>query len=427
MRYVRLMTVAVMVCGGGCLLDDGGDVGVTNPQTPPAPDAGAGTMTPGHGSGTGRASSGSGTGMTMGSGTGTGTDAATETDTGTDVAVAADASDAAPPTAVTCPGTQGTVLATEAPGGIITLALDSTNLFWTFGPDVGADLSDGGTWPATGQVRSVPKVGGGASTISSTEDFPAGIVVAGQNVYWGTWRGPSREPTPVRWAPVAGGAPADFSSPTNAAFGFGEYGLAADDTALYWFGGADQLLSEPLAGGGAADLSGPPGVVAFSEALDATNVYWMGTDLQVADVCDSSGCGAALGVFAAPKAGGTAHVIATYGLNVEPAVFTGIAADASGVYWTDPYGSIMTVPSVGATPITLVAGSGTGGWSGGPLAIDATSVYWADESATLRSVPKGGGATTTIATGETEPQSLAVDESFVYWANGCGQIKKTAK
>jgi hypothetical protein len=165
--------------------------------------------------------------------------------------------------------------------------------------------------------------------------------------------------------------------------------------------------------------------------VDATNIYWLGTDTQALDISGPMGSGAALAVFAAPKTGGTAQVVASYGLDIAPTPYNGIAADATGLYWSDPYGSIMTVPSVGATPVTLAAGSsGTVGWSGGPLAMDATNVYWADENggpATLRSVPKAGGTTTTIATGETQTQSVAVDESFIYWANGCGQIKKIAK
>jgi hypothetical protein len=238
-------------------------------------------------------------------------------------------------------------------------------------------------------------------------------------------------PTPVRWAPISGGTPSDFASPVGAPFGFGELAITADDANLYWAGGAAQLLSEPLGGGGVTDLTGSPGVVAFTAAVDATNIYWLGTDTQALDISGPMGSGAALAVFAAPKTGGTAQVVASYGLDIAPTPYNGIAADATGLYWSDPYGSIMTVPSVGATPVTLAAGSsGTVGWSGGPLAMDATNVYWADENggpATLRSVPKAGGTTTTIATGETQTQSVAVDESFIYWANGCGQIKKIAK
>jgi hypothetical protein len=74
MRLVTLMTaaVSVVVCGAGCLLDDGGVVGEKAPDAGAAGDAGSGSgsssMTGGPGSGSGTAPGGTGSGSGSGSG-----------------------------------------------------------------------------------------------------------------------------------------------------------------------------------------------------------------------------------------------------------------------------------------------------------------------------------------------------------------------
>lgn len=64
------------------------------------------------------------------------------------------------------------------------------------------------------------------------------------------------------------------------------------------------------------------------------------------------------------------------------------------------------------------------------IAVDDTDVYWTNyfgiDQSTVRRVPKNGGPTTTLADGQGDPFSVAVDAQNVYWASG-GSIQKMNK
>ncbi len=150
-----------------------------------------------------------------------------------------------------------------------------------------------------------------------------------------------------------------------------------------------------------------------------------------------------------------------------------ITADANNVYWTSPSnGAVMEVPAGGGSTTSIVSGLGRT-----PFAIthDATYVYWSTQwyfqgyfagdvskapvaggaalgvvddenyelvgvavdgtnayygsygtlgcAGFLKKVPLAGGAATTLASGCFIAQSIAVDATYVYWANG-GVISK---
>ena len=81
-------------------------------------------------------------------------------------------------------------------------------------------------------------------------------------------------------------------------------------------------------------------------------------------------------------------------------------------------------PALG--PSTTLA---TGGTAIQALALDANHVYWTDSSAgTVNVVAKTGGAVHMLAQGQAKPMGLAVDDAYVYWSNNLGgAIMRAAK
>jgi len=104
---------------------------------------------------------------------------------------------------------------------------------------------------------------------------------------------------------------------------------------------------------------------------------------------------------------------------------TGIAVDATNVYWADqPFqgGAILQLPIGGGTPTTVVSIS-----SVAPeptldaFAIQGSSVYWANsadgDNTVILQAPVGGGAATTLASEPTFiPVGLAANATNIVWA-----------
>jgi len=120
-------------------------------------------------------------------------------------------------------------------------------------------------------------------------------------------------------------------------------------------------------------------------------------------------------VIKAPLAGGAIVTLCTLSASTAGAAFN-IAVDATTVYWTGrdgTTGTLMKVPVGGGTATTLA----TGPSPFNALAIDATTVYFA--SADILSVPIVGGAPTTLVAGYPAG-GLAVDATSVYWTYQIG-------
>lgn len=103
----------------------------------------------------------------------------------------------------------------------------------------------------------------------------------------------------------------------------------------------------------------------------------------------------------------------------------GITVYAKYVYWTTA-DSVLRVSEAGGTTETVAdAQSGPSG-----IAVDASGVYWTNRSSngTIQHAALAGGPVETLATGQNDPHGIALDATTVYWTNtAAGEVMKLAK
>jgi hypothetical protein len=149
-------------------------------------------------------------------------------------------------------------------------------------------------------------------------------------------------------------------------------------------------------------------------AVDSTSVYW--TDAHPS----AKGPGPLDGtVMKVALCGGAPTTLATGDFRGR-----GVAADATSVYWTNSGGTVMKVPLNGGKTTTLASTFGDANQPAA-IAVDATSVYWTNVEfgcmgdggcdSNLMSVPLGGGAATTLLSGQSGGNAIALDTTSVYW------------
>jgi hypothetical protein len=148
---------------------------------------------------------------------------------------------------------------------------------------------------------------------------------------------------------------------------------------------------------------GPGGYYALSVAGD--NVYWVlpdqGFGMSIL-TCPSVGCA------------GTPRVIAN-SLNL-----SSMAVDESYVYWTSwKDTAVLRLPLSGAATPQPIALNTTGP---DQVTLSGSHVYWIEQAgqanASIKRVPKDGSEpAATLATGQNQAATLAVDSDFVYWGN----------
>ncbi len=174
--------------------------------------------------------------------------------------------------------------------------------------------------------------------------------------------------------------------------------------------GTASIVTAPTAVG-----PGLPGLVTLATgqtcpwgmAIDGTSVYW-------------TTCGDPTGgnVLKVSKAGGEVAALAAGDR------LSGIAVDGTSVYWVAgtsdaSTGTIMKVPVGGGTPTTLASRPG----APAHLAVDASYIYWAEQApGAIMKVPLAGGPPTLLAAALPVPWQIAIDDADVYWM-GQGLMK----
>jgi hypothetical protein len=131
---------------------------------------------------------------------------------------------------------------------------------------------------------------------------------------------------------------------------------------------------------------------------DGVNVYW-----------HNYGGGSAHTIEYVPVGGGAAQSLEGTDLTADMVIKAGT------LYWTTY--DLMKRSLAGASSSVQLAD--IGGFGGGPLAVDDTFVYWADGTGTtVYKTPIAGGATMSLAPSSGDVYDMATDGINVYWLSG---------
>jgi hypothetical protein len=286
------------------------------------------------------------------------------------------------------------------------MAQDTNYIYWlnTSAGAVMRTAKDGSISPVTPQFLD----GAGAE--------PAGIAIVGSNpaVYW--VQNTSGVPASADFYYLSLN-PIQSPKPLGMSFEGQVYEMTTNGTTLFWtvnltslgtgavmFGGTGGVPMTTLCGPGTSCTTSSP----YGIALDSSYVYW--TDI---DGAPSQGS-----VNRIPINGGS---VFTYATKVNSPQH--IAVYGSYVYYQDG-SNLMRVDTAGITKPSAIS-TGT---AGGGIAADSSGVYWTDAFSTVYAWPTGATGPTKIATGQGLPDYIETDATTIYWTNNTsGTVMAVAK
>ncbi len=229
---------------------------------------------------------------------------------------------------------------------------------------------------------------------------PIAVETDGLYVYYLNWADSSVE---RRWA---GGGSAPTVLVEDANFGFKPEGIAIDGSHIYW---ADNAGIRRVSKDGGDTEMVVTGVDAQSIEVDGTHVYWSEGSYNV----PRSGM-----VRRAPKDGGPHPEIELLDRRIVGPPH--LALDATHVYWTGTNATVWKRTKSGSTVDRIVEGRTD--FRGSAIALDDTHVFWSDGTPAgftgrVRRVAKGGGRVDDLVLGSiSQPQSLHIDGAHVVYS-----------
>ena len=200
-----------------------------------------------------------------------------------------------------------------------------------------------------------------------------------------------------------------FTGPATATNATKTFGIAVDDTYIYWTAQNGHTINRSKLDGSQIEapfINLTPGVAPSAVAVDGSYIYWtdpLGDRIGRANL---NGTG----------------VVETF-ISTSPREPIGIAVDSAHIYWTTPVPSTIARADVNGSNVE--PDFVTGLISPYGLAVDSNYIYWGNNylggnyAGSIGRVGKDGTTekNTSWITGTSYTSGVAVDSSYVYWVN----------
>ena len=238
--------------------------------------------------------------------------------------------------------------------------------------------------------------------LASDEFFPTRMTLAGDSLVWAEPVGLNT----ISRVPIDGGLAVALASPDWSALG-----LAADATHVYWSSWdinaqQGQIQNLPLDAGAIVPLATIPAQFPTGIAVDRTGVYWVQQPLE--------GSGRVRVMVSSVDGGPPLEVDHSSTVTVDPSKpvdNSGVAVDATGVYWTNAVDrAIGWIPKDGGPPTILA----TTGALSSTLAVSSGRVFFVDVAG-LHRVDVSSGQQTRLAPSVAPGDTVSADGEYVYF------------